>query len=86
MKLFNITGDVETPILCEFPLGTNLETILSVVKPGGEIIAAEVGGSTEKIIYRKDFNTPLAFMKGSLNAVGSIVLFNSTRNILDIYH
>ena len=25
-------------------------------------------------------------MKGALNAVGSIVLFNSTRNILDIYY
>ena len=33
MKLFNICGDIETPILCEFPLGTNLETILQTVNP-----------------------------------------------------
>jgi len=86
MKLFNICGDVEVPVLCEFPLGTSLETILSVVKPVGEIIAAEVGGTTEEIVFKKEFSKNLGFAKGSLNAVGSIVLFNSSRNILDIYH
>ena len=63
-----------------------LNAILETVKPKGEIIAAEVGGTTEQLIERKDFDKPLGFAKGALNAVGSIVLFNSTRSILDLYH
>lgn len=42
----------------------------------GKIKFAEIGGATESLTLAKDFNKPLGFKRGTLNGIGSIVLFN----------
>ena len=84
-KLFGITGDVDQPRLMEFPLGTSLHQIISECELP-DIMCAEVGGSTEKLIFPKDYKMTTGFgPTAELNGVGSVVLFNSMRNVMDIY-
>ena len=69
----------------EFPLGTSLHQIISECELP-DIMCAEVGGSTEKLIFPKDYKMTTGFgPTAELNGVGSVVLFNSMRNVMDIY-
>ncbi len=84
-KLLSITGDIQKPILLECVLdGFNLNDLISEIN-AKDIVAAEVGGTTEPIVFQNQFNTKLGFGWSVLNAVGSVVLFNSTRDISEIY-
>lgn len=84
-KLLSVTGDVEKPVLIESSLQNyTLQNLLDEIK-AKDIVAAEVGGNTEPIIFNDKFGTKLGFGQGVLNAVGSCVLFNASRDILDVY-
>lgn len=77
-------GDIEKPYFIEYPVGTNLKTILNEIKVD-DIKYAEVGGATEILVPKNKFDTPIGFGRGRLNGVGSIVLLNSTRDLMKIY-
>ena len=47
--------------------------------------AAEIGGTTERIALKNEFNEPIGFKKATFNGVGSIVLLNRERNLTEIY-
>jgi len=84
-KLLSITGDIETPMLLESVLdGYSLSNLIDEIK-AKDIVAAEVGGCTEPIIFQNKFNTKFGFGWNVLNAVGSVVLFNSARDLSEIY-
>ena len=84
-KLLSVTGDVKKPILLESALdGYSLNDLISEIK-AKNIVAAEVGGCTEPIIFQDQFKTKFGFGSGVLNAVGSVVLFDSSRDISEIY-
>lgn len=85
VKLFGITGDAPHPMIIESPIGTPLNQLIEESK-AENIVAAEVGGSTERILLKEELTKPLGFKPGqTANGVGSIVLFNQTRNLKHIY-
>ena len=59
----------------------------ALLKEGGVtgIEAAEIGGTTERIAVKKEFDEPIGFKKATFNGVGSIVLLNGSRNLTEIY-
>lgn len=84
-KLLSVTGDVENPILIESNLNNyTLNNLLQEIK-AKDIMAAEIGGCTEPIIFGSKFDTVFGFGKNTLNAVGSVVLFNSNCDLGKIY-
>ena len=84
-KLLSVSGDVEKPTLKEASLnGYTLQDLLEEVK-AKDTHMAEVGGATESLLLADSFKTPFGFGRGTLNAVGSVVLFDKTRDILDVY-
>ena len=84
-KLLSITGDIPDPIIVES--GLNNYTITHLLSEIGakNIMAAEVGGATEPLILREQFDNFLGFGRNRLNAVGSIVLFNNHCDLGGIY-
>lgn len=84
-KLLSVTGDVERPILIESNLNNYTLTHLLQEIKAKDIVAAEIGGCTEPIIFGNSFDTSFGFGKGKLNAVGSVVLFNSSCDLGKIY-
>ena len=84
-KLLSVTGDIDVPTIIESNLKNyNLNQLLNEIHCP-DIIAAEVGGSTEPLVFRDNFDIPFGFGKGTLNAVGSVVLFNSACDFSEIY-
>jgi NADH-quinone oxidoreductase subunit G/[NiFe] hydrogenase diaphorase moiety small subunit/NADP-reducing hydrogenase subunit HndD len=84
-KLLSVTGDINRPVLLESGLkGYSLNDLIAEIH-AENITAAEVGGCTEPIIFQDKFSKRFGFGQGVLNAVGSCVLFNSQRDIADIY-
>ncbi len=87
-KILGVTGDVDYPALFEYALHSNNKpTVNKLIKElnAVNIMAAEVGGSTEPLMMKKDFDKNIGFGMGVLNAVGSMVLFNSTRSLKEAY-
>ncbi len=84
IKLYGITGDLPGPMIVEQPLGTTLNALLKDAGVSG-IEAAEIGGSTERLAMKKEFDQPIGFKKAMFNGVGSIVLLNASRNLTNIY-
>jgi len=84
-KLIGVVGDVKKPYLLEYSLNNlSLQSVINEV--GGEDIKiAEVGGCTEPLVLDKDFSRNISFKRGDLGAVGTVVLFNKSRNIKEIY-
>ena len=84
-KLLSLTGSIERPVIFETHAGElTLNDVIKKIK-AREITSAEVGGATEPILTPNKFDTKIGFGKGTLNAVGSIVLFDSNINLADIY-
>ena len=80
-KLFSICGDCLNPGIYELPYGHSIWEVLSMV--GGEDAAAvQVGGPSGTMIGRDRFDRKLTF--DDLATGGAIIIFNSTRNILEI--
>ena len=84
-KLLSITGDIDRPILLETNLNNySLNHLIHEIK-AKNIMAAEVGGCTEPLIFKDRFDLLVGFGKGTLNAVGSVVLFNPNCDFAEIY-
>jgi len=87
-KILGVTGNIEKPALLEYALHSEdkptIRKIIAEIK-ASDIIAAEVGGATEPLIFSKDFDKPLGFGWNILNAVGSIVLFNKNSDLTEAY-
>jgi len=80
-KIFSISGDCSSPGIYEFPMGTTIATMLKAV--GGESAkAVQMGGASGQTIPKEQFNRKIAFEDAPPS--GSIVVFASDRNMLDI--
>ncbi len=84
-KMLSVTGDVQVPTILEHTLDNySLQNVIDELNVS-DVAAAEVGGATEPLLFKDKFGMKLGFGRGYLNAVGSIVLFNSTRDLSDVY-
>ncbi len=80
-KLFSICGDCLNPGIYELPYGHSVRDILKMA--GAEDAAAvQVGGPSGAMIARDSFHRTLTF--DDLATGGAIIIFNETRNILEI--
>ena len=80
-KLLSVAGDCSRPGIYEFPFGVTVEKILE--EAGAEdTLAVQVGGASGKMISEKDFKRTISFE--DLATGGSIMIFDKTREILDI--
>lgn len=84
-KLLSVTGDVPKPVLIETLL--DHYTLRDLIDEIGvqDVAAAEVGGCTEPLVFPDKFGMKLGFGRDVLSAVGSVVLFNSSRDLVQIY-
>ena len=80
VKLYGMCGDIPRATIVEQPVGTTLNSLLKDANLSN-IEFAEIGGSTERIAPKADFEKVVGFKNAKFNGVGSIVLFNSSRNI-----
>ena len=80
-KLFSVCGDCLNPGIYELPYGHSIRELLDMV--GAEDAAAvQVGGPSGTMIGRDSFHRKLTF--DDLATGGAIIIFNSSRNILEI--
>lgn len=80
-KILSISGDCLHPGIYEYPFGT---TILTIVKDCGasDVMGIQVGGPSGTFVSNREFDRKLAFE--DLATGGSFIIFNNSRNILDI--
>ncbi|MYM57218.1 NAD(P)H-dependent oxidoreductase subunit E [Thalassovita mangrovi] len=80
-KLFSVSGDCLRPGVYELSYGLSVRELLAMA--GGEDAAAvAVGGASGTMIARDQFDRCLSF--DDLATGGSVVVFNGSRNILEI--
>jgi len=80
-KLFSVSGDCDRPGVYELPYGVTVRDLLDLA--GGQDAAAVlVGGPAGTMIARDTFHRHLTF--DDLSTGGAVVVFDSTRNILEI--
>lgn len=82
-KILSICGDCARPGIYEYPFGTTMQEILTDC--GAEdVLGLQIGGPSGTFISNQEFDRKLAFE--DLATGGSFIVFNSSRNILDIAH
>ncbi len=82
-KILSISGDCARPGIYEYPFGTTIQTILNDC--GAEDVqGVQVGGPSGTFISNQEFERKLAFE--DLATGGSFIIFNASRNILDMVH
>lgn len=80
-KILSICGDCTHPGIYEYPFGVTVRTILKDC--GAEdVLGIQVGGPSGTFISKQEFDRKLAFE--DLATGGSFIIFNSSRNILDM--
>jgi [NiFe] hydrogenase diaphorase moiety large subunit len=82
-KILSISGDCTHPGIYEYPFGTPARTILDDCG-AKDILGAQVGGPSGTFISNREFGRLLAFE--DLATGGSFIVFDNSRNILDIAH
>lgn len=80
-KILSISGDCTRPGIYEYPFGTTVQTILSDCG-ASDVLGVQVGGPSGTFISNQEFGRKLAFE--DLATGGSFIVFNNSRNILDI--
>ncbi len=80
-KLLSISGDVLYPGVFEVEWGMTIKDIIDMAG-GLDTKAVQVGGPSGKLISKKEFSRRIAYE--DLSTGGAIIVFNKTRNILDI--
>ncbi len=80
-KILSISGDCNKPGIYEYPFGT---PIIQVLQDCGaaDVLGIQIGGPSGTFIGQDEFQRTLAFE--DLATGGSFIIFNQTRNILDI--
>ncbi len=82
-KILSICGDCAQPGIYEYAFGTSIQRILDDC--GAEdVLGVQIGGPSGTFIAQREFGRKLAFE--DLATGGSFIVFNSSRNILDIVH
>jgi len=82
-KILSICGDCARPGIYEYPFGTTMQEILTDC--GAEdVLGLQIGGPSGTFISNQEFDRKLAFE--DLATGGSFIVFNNSRNILDIAH
>jgi [NiFe] hydrogenase diaphorase moiety large subunit len=82
-KILSISGDCVRPGIYEYPFGTTIQTVLNDCGADA-VLGVQVGGPSGTFISNQEFERKLAFE--DLATGGSFIVFNSSRNILDIVH
>ena len=82
-KILSISGDCDRPGIYEYPFGVTIQTILSDCG-AADVLGVQVGGPSGTFISNQEFERKLAFE--DLATGGSFIIFNSSRNILDVVH
>ncbi len=82
-KILSISGDCLRPGIYEYPFGTTIQAILSDCG-ASDVLGVQVGGPSGTFISNQEFGRKVSFE--DLSTGGSFIIFNNTRNILDIVH
>ena len=80
-KILSICGDCSRPGIYEYPFGSSIHTILSDCG-ANDVLGIQIGGPSGTFISNQEFDRKLAFE--DLATGGSFIVFNNSRNILDI--
>ncbi|GAB4272657.1 MAG: NADH-quinone oxidoreductase subunit NuoF [Methylomicrobium sp.] len=80
-KILSISGDCTQPGIYEYPFGTPITTILQDCG-AVDVMGVQIGGPSGTFISNKELDRKLGFE--DLATGGSFIVFNSTRNVLDI--
>jgi [NiFe] hydrogenase diaphorase moiety large subunit len=81
-KLLSVSGDVERPGIYEYPWGVSVERVCADAGATGAILAVQVGGPSGAMIDATELARLVAYE--DLPTGGSFMVFNTTRDILDI--
>jgi [NiFe] hydrogenase diaphorase moiety large subunit len=82
-KIHSISGDCIKPGIYEYPFGVTVQTILDDCG-ATDVLGVQVGGPSGTFIASDEFKRKIAFE--DLATGGSFIVFNNSRNILDIVH
>ncbi|WP_340123123.1 NAD(P)H-dependent oxidoreductase subunit E [Methylobacter svalbardensis] len=82
-KILSISGDCARPGIYEYPFGVTIQTILHDCG-ADDVLGVQVGGPSGTFISDQEFERKLAFE--DLATGGSFIIFNTSRNILDMVH
>ncbi len=82
-KILSISGDCERPGIYEFAFGTSIREILDDCG-ASDVLGVQVGGPSGTFISDQELGRRLAFE--DLATGGSFIIFNNSRNVLDIAH
>ncbi len=82
-KILSISGDCVKAGIYEYPFGTTIQTVLDDCG-ATDVLGVQVGGPSGTFIANNEFGRKLAFE--DLATGGSFIVFNNSRNILDMVH
>jgi len=82
-KILSISGDCKRPGIYEYPFGTPVQDILKDCG-ASDVLGLQIGGPSGTFISNQEFGRKLAFE--DLATGGSFIVFNNTRNILDVVY
>lgn len=82
-KILSISGDCSRPGIYEYAFGVSMQAILDDCG-ASDVQGIQVGGPSGTFISNQEFDRKLAFE--DLATGGSFIIFNSSRNILDVVH
>ena len=80
-KILSISGDCLRPGIYEYPFGTTIRAILSDCG-AIDVLGVQVGGPSGTFVSNQEFDRKVSFE--DLSTGGSFIIFNNTRNILEI--
>jgi [NiFe] hydrogenase diaphorase moiety large subunit len=80
-KILSISGDCAKPGIYEYPFGTTIQNILTACG-ASDVLGVQIGGPSGTFISILEFGRKIAFE--DLATGGSFIIFNNSRNILDI--
>ncbi len=80
-KILSICGDCSRPGIYEYPFGTTIQSILNDCGTS-DVLGIQIGGPSGTFVSNQEFDRKLAFE--DLATGGSFIVFNNSRNILDI--
>ena len=81
LKLFSVSGDVESPGVYELPMGISVEELLKVVG-GSDAAAAQIGGASGCMVTSREFDRKIAFE--DISTGGSVIVFGPDRDLLGV--
>ncbi|GAB6140113.1 hypothetical protein JCM14076_08420 [Methylosoma difficile] len=80
-KILSISGDCARPGIYEVPFGSTVQSVLDACG-ADDVLGVQIGGPSGTFIANDELQRKLAFE--DLATGGSFIIFNNTRNILEI--